>query len=187
MGCVIAALPAWPRFQKREWSGRGDSNSRPTAPKAVALARLRYAPIGKERNTKYKSGEAESNQAGGQPRKIAPETRNSQSEIRTTMNTEFEDELRKILADVAVMHMPFGKFGPGKFPPDGVPLYDLPYEYLAYFERKGYPRGKLGRLMKFVHDIKKDGAEAIFNPVREARGGRTSLRKSRRRHIDFDE
>ena len=31
-----------------KWSGREDSNLRPTAPKAVALARLRYAPIFKE-------------------------------------------------------------------------------------------------------------------------------------------
>ena len=32
------------RAGKNGWSGRRDSNSRPTAPKAVALARLRYAP-----------------------------------------------------------------------------------------------------------------------------------------------
>jgi hypothetical protein len=30
--------------RKKEWSGRRDSNSRPPAPKAGALARLRYVP-----------------------------------------------------------------------------------------------------------------------------------------------
>src|SRR6185503_8770468 len=29
----------------KSWSGRRDLNSRPTAPKAVALARLRYGPM----------------------------------------------------------------------------------------------------------------------------------------------
>ena len=38
----------------RPWSGRQDSNLRPTAPKAVALTRLRYAPT---RRTGYGKGE----------------------------------------------------------------------------------------------------------------------------------
>ena len=33
------------------WSGRWDSNSRPSAPKADALTRLRYAPIRKANST----------------------------------------------------------------------------------------------------------------------------------------
>lgn len=90
---------------------------------------------------------------------------------------QFEQQMIAALRDLQRWHMPFGKFGPEKFPPRGVPLYDLPYEYLAYFERRGYPRGRLGELMKFVHDIKRDGGEAMFDAFRRQAGGRTNLRR----------
>ena len=93
------------------------------------------------------------------------------------MGVDFELELARILAELADYHMPFGRFGPGEFPPDGVPLYDLPYEYLAYFERQGYPRGRLGELMKVVHDLKRDGADAVLAPLQKRAGGRRSLRR----------
>src|SRR6185436_446978 len=35
------------QHRESKWSGRRDLNSRPTAPKAVALARLRYGPMGR--------------------------------------------------------------------------------------------------------------------------------------------
>ncbi|MCF7854923.1 MAG: DUF3820 family protein [Candidatus Pacebacteria bacterium] len=100
---------------------------------------------------------------------------------------QFKKELSVILRQVQKTHMPFGKFGPANFPPAGVPVYDLPYEYLNYFERKGYPRGQLGKLLKFVHDVKRDGAEEIFGPMRKMAGGRTNLRKKRPRSLRFDE
>ena len=85
------------------------------------------------------------------------------------------------------MRMPFGKFGPTKFPPHGLPLCDLPYEYLAYFERKGFPKGRLGELLRFVYLAKRDGADAVFEPLRSAAGGRHSLRRPARRRWRFDE
>jgi uncharacterized protein (DUF3820 family) len=87
----------------------------------------------------------------------------------TGMTDDFETHLKQMMAETAVTRMPFGKFGPEHCPPQGRLVYTLPYSYLAYFERQGYPAGKLGRVMKFVHDIKRDGAEAIFTPLR---GGR---------------
>jgi uncharacterized protein len=76
------------------------------------------------------------------------------------------------------MHMPYGKFGPANFPPHGVPIYDLPVEYLAWFAQKGgFPKGRLGELLKIIHQMKVDGSDAAFDPMRKRNGGRTSLRK----------
>ncbi len=93
---------------------------------------------------------------------------------------DIEQEIARLLGELADYRMPFGKFGPANFPPRGLPLDELPYEYLEYFSRQGFPTGKLGRLLQFVHAIKRDGAEAIFEPLRQARGQRVSLRRPRR-------
>ena len=96
------------------------------------------------------------------------------------MNSNLEQYIRQTMELLLSYRMPFGKFGPEAFPPDGLPIYELPYEYLRYFERRSYPRGKLGELMKFVHDIKKDGAEEIFAELRR-KNGRFSLRPPKKR------
>ena len=92
-----------------------------------------------------------------------------------------EDRLRQWiaadLADLGRMHMPFGKYGPEHYPPHGVPLYDLPYEYLAWFERRGWPGGRLGELLRILMQLKGDGCDEVFDQFRKARGGRTSLRE----------
>ncbi|HEY2574170.1 MAG TPA: DUF3820 family protein [Verrucomicrobiaceae bacterium] len=84
------------------------------------------------------------------------------------------------LEAIGQMHMPFGKFGPQIFPPRGVPLYDLPVEYLAWFAKKGFPKGRLGELLKIVHQMKADGSDMAFDVFRERRG-RTRLRPERKR------
>jgi hypothetical protein len=84
------------------------------------------------------------------------------------------------LAEIGRMHMPFGKFGPERFPPKGVPLYDLPAEYLAWFAGKGgFPKGRLGELMRMVYQMKVDGSDFAFDVFRRARGGKVSLREPR--------
>jgi uncharacterized protein len=92
-----------------------------------------------------------------------------------------EDRLREWiahdLADLGRMYMSFGKYGPQHYPPHGVPLYDLPLEYLMWFERRGWPGGRLGELLKILHQLKSDGCDEIFDKFRRARGGRTSLRQ----------
>jgi uncharacterized protein (DUF3820 family) len=79
------------------------------------------------------------------------------------------------------MHMPFGKFGPQHFPPQGVPIYDLPAEYLGWFAKKGFPKGRLGDLLKMVHQMKADGSDFAFDAMRKRNGGRTKLREERPR------
>jgi uncharacterized protein (DUF3820 family) len=94
-----------------------------------------------------------------------------------------EDRLRDWiaadLADIARMHMPFGKYGPHHFPPKGVPLYDLPLEYLTWFARRGFPNGRLGELLRILHQLKTDGCDEVFDEFRRKRGGRTSLREKK--------
>jgi uncharacterized protein len=86
------------------------------------------------------------------------------------------DWLKTDLAEIANTCMPFGKYGPEHYPPRGVPLFDLPVEYLLWFERKGMPKGRLGELLRMVHQLKTDGCDEVFDAFRKARGGRTSLR-----------
>ena len=84
------------------------------------------------------------------------------------------------LADIATTCMPFGKFGPAHFPPRGVPLYDLPVEYLAWFARKScFPQGRLGELLRIVPQMKVDGLDVIFDEFRHRAGGRSALRLPR--------
>jgi uncharacterized protein (DUF3820 family) len=91
------------------------------------------------------------------------------------------DHMAADLADIARMRMPFGKFGPDHFPPGGVPIYDLPAEYLQWFSQRGWPRGELGRLLRIVYQMKADGSDAAFDPMRSAAGGKHPLRHPRRR------
>lgn len=94
-----------------------------------------------------------------------------------------DDLLSRMAEDMAAIgraYMPFGKFGPKDYPPHGVPIYDLPAEYLGWFAMKGFPKGRLGQLLKMVHQMKADGSDAVFDAFRRARGGRTSLRNKGR-------
>ena len=52
--------------------------------------------------------------------------------------------------------MPFGKYGPLHFPPRGVPLYDLPVEYLAWFIHD--------RLHSSLDDMPPAEFEALYAP-----------------------
>ncbi len=75
--------------------------------------------------------------------------------------------------------MPFGKYGPANYPPRGVPVFDLPAEYLAWFAKKGFPKGRLGELLLMIFEIKECGADEVFKPLRTHNGGRFRLsRKS---------
>ncbi len=93
-------------------------------------------------------------------------------------------DFRNLLAEIAETHMPFGKFGRHEVPPRGVPIMDLPPEYLAWFAERGFPKGRLGELMAEVWNIKAAGMDELFEPFRRQRGGRTPLRPRRARSFD---
>lgn len=55
--------------------------------------------------------------------------------------------------------MPFGRF-------KGRRLYDIPAEYLCWFEQQGFPEGDLGRLLRIVLEAKRQGADHAFDVLR---------------------
>jgi uncharacterized protein (DUF3820 family) len=89
------------------------------------------------------------------------------------------EEFREILVEIGETNMPFGRFGPQHFPPRGLPIMDLPEEYLAWFQQRGFPDGRLGELLEVVWGIKEVGMDSVFEPLRKVRGGRRSTRKPR--------
>jgi uncharacterized protein len=55
--------------------------------------------------------------------------------------------------------MPFGKY-------KGSRLVDLPEPYVVWFARKGYPKGKLGDMLRAVYEIKVNGLEYLFDSLK---------------------
>lgn len=66
----------------------------------------------------------------------------------------------EVLRKVANMRMPFGKY-------KGRLLIELPDAYLAWFKRKGFPRGQLGMLMESALEIRLNGLEHLLRPLIE--------------------
>lgn len=96
------------------------------------------------------------------------------------------EDFRNLLAEIGKTRMPFGKFGIKEYPPAGVPIIDLPPEYLSWFKERGFPKGRLGELMEIVCEIKGVGMDSVFDPLRAARGGRFNLRPKKRKSFDFE-
>jgi len=92
------------------------------------------------------------------------------------MSDDLAARMADDLREIERTYMPFGKFGPEQFPPNGVPIFDLPAEYLGWFAQKGWPRGRLGQLLQIVHQMKVDGADFAFDEMRRRAGGRAALR-----------
>ena len=72
------------------------------------------------------------------------------------MNTHAPDP--NLLLDLVKMRMPFGKF-------KGVILKDLPVSYLEWFDRNGFPEGKLGMLLQTLLVIKSNGLEDLLKKL----------------------
>ncbi len=99
-------------------------------------------------------------------------------------HTNDPEAFRALLAEIAACHMPFGMFGPAKYPPEGIFLYDLPVEYLGWFKAKGFPKGKLGGYLEVLWELKSNGLDSLFEPFRRAQGG-SSLKTKRPRNRKF--
>lgn len=96
------------------------------------------------------------------------------------------EDFRNLLIEIGRMRIPFGKFGIKAFPPGGVPIMDLPQEYLAWFSERGFPKGRLGELLAQVWEIKALGMDSVFDPLRRANGGRYPLVPHRAKSVDFE-
>ena len=102
------------------------------------------------------------------------------------MDSDTEAAAAAQLELIGRYHMPFGMFGPKNYPPKGVPIYDLPAEYLAWFALNGFPEGRLGELLRVVYQTKADGCDAVFDSIRRKAGGRYKLRVANKRNWKFE-
>lgn len=71
------------------------------------------------------------------------------------------------LLKLARYRMPFGKYANRL-------LIDLPAAYIAWFARRGFPRGELGHMLALLHEIKLNGLEYLFEPLRPTERERPS-------------
>lgn len=65
----------------------------------------------------------------------------------------------KILQDLVTMKMPYGKY-------KGTLICDLPEFYLAWYQSKGFPEGKMGMLLSTIYEIKLNGLEYLLKKIR---------------------
>jgi uncharacterized protein (DUF3820 family) len=66
------------------------------------------------------------------------------------------------LVKLAKYRMPFGKYSQRL-------LIDLPEPYVVWFASRGFPDGELGKMLRIVHEIKINGLEYLFEPLRKIR------------------
>ena len=66
------------------------------------------------------------------------------------------EDLRKLVN----VRMPYGKY-------QGRLIADLPGAYLAWFARKGFPRGELGQLLALMLELDHNGLSSLLDPLRE--------------------
>lgn len=71
-------------------------------------------------------------------------------------NVEPQPEL---LLTLVRMKMPFGKY-------KGYTLCDLPVSYLEWFQKEGFPPGKLGMLLATIYEIKINGLTHLLEPLK---------------------
>lgn len=64
------------------------------------------------------------------------------------------------LMELAHYKMPFGRFK-GRY------LVDLPESYLLWFQRQGFPEGKLGNFLKSMLEIKINELEPLIRKIQK--------------------
>ncbi len=67
---------------------------------------------------------------------------------------------KQFLIDTAKAKMPFGKY-------KGTFLVDLPEHYVVWYNNKGFPAGKLDRMLGLVYELKLNGLEDILREIRK--------------------
>jgi uncharacterized protein (DUF3820 family) len=66
----------------------------------------------------------------------------------------------QILIQLVEVQMPFGRY-------KGTLLCNLPISYLEWFNRKGFPAGKLGMLIQTMLEIKMNGLDYLLDPLKK--------------------
>ena len=76
------------------------------------------------------------------------------------IQTEPNSTNGELLLQLVKMEMPFGKY-------KGTVLCNLPVSYLEWFNRKRFPKGKLGILLQTLYEIKLNGLEYLLQPLKK--------------------
>jgi len=66
----------------------------------------------------------------------------------------------QLLLQLVKMQMPFGKY-------KGTVLCNLPVSYLEWFQRKGFPKGTIGKLLAVLYEIRLNGLEYLLEPLKK--------------------
>jgi len=66
----------------------------------------------------------------------------------------------EMLLELVNMKMPFGKY-------KDTLLCNLPVSYLEWFQRKGFPKGKLGMLLQTMYEIQLNGLTFLLDPLKK--------------------
>jgi uncharacterized protein (DUF3820 family) len=66
----------------------------------------------------------------------------------------------QLLLQLVKIQMPFGKY-------KGWLLCHLPVSYLEWFNRNGFPEGKLGMLLRTMYEIKLNGLDYLLDPLKK--------------------
>ena len=66
---------------------------------------------------------------------------------------------QELMLKLSQAKMPFGKYA-------GTRLIHLPEPYVVWFSRNGFPDGELGKMLAIVHEIKVNGLEYLFDPLK---------------------
>jgi uncharacterized protein len=67
---------------------------------------------------------------------------------------------KNVLIELAHTKMPFGKYKDRY-------LIDLPEYYLVWYHSKGFPKGKLGDMLKQIYEIKLNGLEELIRTIKK--------------------
>ncbi|MCD0503614.1 DUF3820 family protein [Bordetella petrii] len=71
------------------------------------------------------------------------------------------------LERLVTLEMPYGKY-------QGRLIADLPGPYLAWFARKGFPAGEIGRLLALMHELDHNGLAGLLQPLRQGAARRAA-------------
>ena len=74
------------------------------------------------------------------------------------MSIDFGSGSQEALLSLVNTEMPFGKYA-------GTKLLNLPEPYLVWFNKQGFPAGKLGEQLATMYEIKLNGLEPLFKPL----------------------
>ena len=67
---------------------------------------------------------------------------------------------QEYLKTLAHTRMPFGKF-------KGTYLIDLPEHYIVWYNAKGFPKGKVGDMLRLVYELKLNGLEHLIHKIKK--------------------